>query len=265
MAELEVKEKSDTYKRPVRASEAVKLTISTVSSRIMVTVEPSKQQCKPGEVITIKSTVKSSDGSKPVDEAEVTLLVVDDAILSLSGYTIPSILDTFVRHFVPQVKLGTAAHSRDSVVIAAKILASYKKNTEEEEMTNEDSDGEDDGEKNVDNSSDDDDDDNGFDGDNGGGRLEEENESQSKRKGGGGLAFGMACASAEEPYSPVRHTWQPLRCNAKLAQFLTPDLWFFVCLFVLNYRGGIPNQVRLDLQVPVPIQWHFLKEEEETD
>lgn len=83
--------------RPAVASATVDLGVSTASRELTIELQPSKQETAPGETVSIKVNVNDHKG-QPVPEAEVTLWVVDEALLGLTGYKTPSPMEVFYQH-----------------------------------------------------------------------------------------------------------------------------------------------------------------------
>jgi len=79
--------------RPAYATGEIKLQVSSRQYALNVTVEPAAKtdDVAPGKSIKTKVMVKDYAGN-PVPNAEVCLIMVDEAVLSLSGHTIQSML-----------------------------------------------------------------------------------------------------------------------------------------------------------------------------
>jgi len=69
------------------------LKVTNPAAELKVAVAADKSEYEPRKDGTI--TVDATSQGKPVANAEVTLYAVDDAILQLGGWTLPSLLDTF--------------------------------------------------------------------------------------------------------------------------------------------------------------------------
>ena len=70
-----------------------KLPVVADSNKIAVEIKPDKKDYKPGEKVNVTLKVKDSSG-KPV-KGEVTLAVVDEGVLSLTGYRLPNLFENF--------------------------------------------------------------------------------------------------------------------------------------------------------------------------
>lgn len=73
--------------RPMHVAGSIELQVSRDSKRLNVTVTPDRQTAQPGEELSVTVAVKTPD-ARPAD-AEITLMVVDEAVLSLLGYETP--------------------------------------------------------------------------------------------------------------------------------------------------------------------------------
>ena len=81
-------------KRPAYAVGSINLPVPPKQRTLAVTVAPSAPKVGPGEGARLTVTVKDAAG-RPVPNAEAAVIVVDEAVLSLSGYTFPNPIDTF--------------------------------------------------------------------------------------------------------------------------------------------------------------------------
>ncbi|MBK9071278.1 MAG: Ig-like domain-containing protein [Myxococcales bacterium] len=86
--------KADLPKRPAFARGELNLTISKKQRTLGVKVTPAASKVSPGDKATFAVHVTDAAG-KSVPAAEVALMVVDESVLALSGYTHPNPLDTF--------------------------------------------------------------------------------------------------------------------------------------------------------------------------
>ena len=73
--------------RPAFASGNISLPISTDSRKLTVTAEPQAKTLAPGGETKIDVVVKDKNG-EPVANSEVAVVVVDESVLSLTGYSI---------------------------------------------------------------------------------------------------------------------------------------------------------------------------------
>jgi hypothetical protein len=81
-------------KRPAYAVGALELTVPPRQRTLAVTATPSAAKLGPGESETIALAVVDASG-KPAAGAEVAVIVVDEAVLSLTGYKFPDPIDVF--------------------------------------------------------------------------------------------------------------------------------------------------------------------------
>ena len=81
-------------KRPAYAVGSIDLPIPPKLRTLAVTVTPSAAKVGPGEAARLGVVVKDAMG-RPAPNAEVAVIVVDEAILSLSGYQFPNPINTF--------------------------------------------------------------------------------------------------------------------------------------------------------------------------
>jgi len=80
--------------RPAYASGNINLSISTESRKLTVEAEPKEKTLAPGGETKIDIQVKDSKG-EPVANSEVAVIVVDEAVLALSRYTIADPMTIF--------------------------------------------------------------------------------------------------------------------------------------------------------------------------
>ncbi len=81
-------------KRPAYASGSISLPVPPLKRSLKVVVTPGKKSIAPGQKTALNVTLTDADG-KPVAGAEVALVAVDEAVLSLTGYKLSSPLSTF--------------------------------------------------------------------------------------------------------------------------------------------------------------------------
>jgi alpha-2-macroglobulin len=81
-------------RRPAYAMGVIDLPIPPKQRTLSVTVTPSAAKLGPGETAAISVQVKDAAG-QPVRDAETAIIVVDEAVLSLTGYTFPNPLESF--------------------------------------------------------------------------------------------------------------------------------------------------------------------------
>ncbi len=80
--------------RPAFASGQLNLSVPPLSRTLAVTAAPRDEKLEPGGETSVDVTVLDAAG-RPQDGAEVTVIVVDEAILALSSYQLPDPIATF--------------------------------------------------------------------------------------------------------------------------------------------------------------------------
>ncbi len=80
--------------RPAFASGSLTLRIPPISRTLDVVAAPQTDALEPGADTSVDVTVLDADGA-PVEGAELMLVVVDEAVLALSGYELADPIDTF--------------------------------------------------------------------------------------------------------------------------------------------------------------------------
>jgi uncharacterized protein YfaS (alpha-2-macroglobulin family) len=90
-------------KRPAYAVGSINLPVPPKERALAVTVTPSAAKLGPGETAKLSVTVKDASG-RPVPDAETAVIVVDEAILSLTGYQFPDPINTFYPRRSPDVR-----------------------------------------------------------------------------------------------------------------------------------------------------------------
>ena len=84
----------DKPKRVAHATGALTLKVPPSRRELQVQVQPAAEALAPGRDTELALTVTGHDG-QPVAEAEVAVVVVDEAVLSLTGYQMPDPLGVF--------------------------------------------------------------------------------------------------------------------------------------------------------------------------
>ena len=79
----------DTAARPAYASGHLSLSIPAYERTLKLEVNPASKKLAPGSDTAVEVTLKDSQG-QPVADSEVALVAVDEAVLALIGYKIPS-------------------------------------------------------------------------------------------------------------------------------------------------------------------------------
>jgi uncharacterized protein YfaS (alpha-2-macroglobulin family) len=109
-------------KRPAYAVGAIDLPIPAKQRTLGVEIAPDQPKVGPGESAKLTMIVKDAAG-KPVANADAAVIVVDEAILSLTGYKFPNPIDTFYT----QRSTDTRDHYSRAYVKLAKPDASVLK------------------------------------------------------------------------------------------------------------------------------------------
>jgi uncharacterized protein YfaS (alpha-2-macroglobulin family) len=117
--------------RPAYATGALELTIPPLSRTLTVALEPAATELAPGAETSVDVTLTDTAG-QPVPDAEVALIVVDEAILALSNYTLA---DPVALFYQPRGSDTHSAYGRSSVVLtdaqalAEQMLANMERST----------------------------------------------------------------------------------------------------------------------------------------
>ena len=90
-------------KRPAYAVGSINLAVPPKQRTLAVIVTPSAAKVGPAEQAKFTVEVKDAAG-KPVGDAEAAVIVVDEAVLSLSGYVFPDPVDTFYAQRGPDTR-----------------------------------------------------------------------------------------------------------------------------------------------------------------
>jgi len=92
----EGKDASTAPPRPAQAVGNLTLKLSTAERRLNVDVQPAQMALAPGAQTSVALTVLDA-AQRPVANAEISLVVVDEAILALGGYELSDPMDLFYR------------------------------------------------------------------------------------------------------------------------------------------------------------------------
>lgn len=82
--------------RPAFASGQIRLRVPPAQRTLEVTATPTASKVKPGAATSVTVQVNDADG-EPVNDADVLLVVVDEAVLALSGYQLLDPLEVFYK------------------------------------------------------------------------------------------------------------------------------------------------------------------------
>lgn len=102
LAGSQVGDGSPAMAQPVMASGQVDLSVPAHSRELDVTLDLEARDFEPGGEVSLTVRVRDPAGL-PVSEADVALLVVDEAILALTAYRHANPLDTFYPHRYPEL------------------------------------------------------------------------------------------------------------------------------------------------------------------
>jgi len=83
--------------RPAYASGQLDLSVPAYSRTLSMTVEPRERELEPGGETVVDVRLTDADG-KPVENAEVAIIVVDEAVLALTGYALADPIALFYPH-----------------------------------------------------------------------------------------------------------------------------------------------------------------------
>lgn len=100
--------------RPSFATAQLALRVDPVDQRLTVTAAPRAPVTEPGAAATIDVAVQGAGGA-PIPGADVAVAVVDDSVLSLTGY---ELADPVATIYAPQTDARTADYLRSSLVLA---------------------------------------------------------------------------------------------------------------------------------------------------
>jgi alpha-2-macroglobulin len=105
---------ADAPQQPAYAAGQIQLQIPPVRRTLDVTATPASTELLPGASTSVSVSVVGPDG-EPVADAGVALIVVDEAVLSLSGYQLLDPLGTF---YQPVYSSLQPSLLRDSIILA---------------------------------------------------------------------------------------------------------------------------------------------------
>lgn len=101
-------------RRPAYAMGTAQLSVPPRQRTLTLAVSPAQAKLEPGAETSVQISVTDSAG-RAVKEAEVALVVVDEAVLALTGYSLPDPLSTFYGWRDPGVR---DHHLRQQVLLA---------------------------------------------------------------------------------------------------------------------------------------------------
>ncbi len=100
--------------RPAYASGDLKLSIPPQQRTLSLNVAPDQSKLEPGGETTLNVTVKDADGA-PVPDAELAVVVVDEAILALTDYQLSDPLSVF---YIDRDSYLSSVYGRTSIILA---------------------------------------------------------------------------------------------------------------------------------------------------
>ncbi len=100
--------------RPAYASGELKLSIPPLQRTLSLHVAPEQSKLEPGGETTLSVMVSDANGA-PVPDAEVAVVVVDEAILALTNYQMSNPLDVF---YADRPSYLSSVYGRASIVLA---------------------------------------------------------------------------------------------------------------------------------------------------
>lgn len=109
---------ADLPPRPAFATASLSLAVEPADQTLTVTAEARDRVAEPGEQGTVDVAVAAADGS-PVSGAEVAVVVVDEAVLSLIGYELPDPVGAF---YSPRPDEQYFDYLRNSLVLANPVV-----------------------------------------------------------------------------------------------------------------------------------------------
>ncbi len=83
--------------RPAHASGSLSLAVPPLKRKLALEVKPAREKLEPGAETSLEITVRDA-AQKPVAGGEVAVVVVDEAVLALTGYRLADPLPTFYPH-----------------------------------------------------------------------------------------------------------------------------------------------------------------------
>jgi uncharacterized protein YfaS (alpha-2-macroglobulin family) len=100
--------------RPAYASGALNLDVSNYNRSLSVQIDPEETALEPGGETIVNVTVTDANGA-PVSNAELAVVVVDEAILALTNYQLADPLSIFYSHRPSHL---SSQYGRESIVLA---------------------------------------------------------------------------------------------------------------------------------------------------
>ncbi|MFT7623842.1 MAG: hypothetical protein ACI9WU_003027, partial [Myxococcota bacterium] len=101
-------------KRPAYAAGQLTLSVPPTHNRLAIEVVPLHEKLDPGGETSVTVTITDAD-ENPVEGAEVAIIIVDESVLALTGYSIP---DPIAAFYAAAGFIGGQHHLRKSVLLA---------------------------------------------------------------------------------------------------------------------------------------------------
>ena len=108
----------DSPPRPAYATGQITLAVPPVTRALTVTATPAADAVVPGTDTSVTVQVTGPDGA-PVSDATVAVVVVDEAVLALTGYQLADPLDVFYADLWSTV---TSTYTRSSILLTRSDL-----------------------------------------------------------------------------------------------------------------------------------------------
>ncbi len=99
--------------RPAYATGSIDLMVPPLNRTLALAIVPEATELAPGESTTIDLTLTDADG-EPVEGAELAVVVVDEAILALTGY---QLADPVAAFYQQRYADTSSSHSREQIVL----------------------------------------------------------------------------------------------------------------------------------------------------
>ena len=104
--------------RPAFATGSIDLIVPPLNRTLALEIVPEATELAPGESTTIDLTLTDADG-EPVEGAELAVVVVDEAVLALTGYQLADPVATFYQQRSADVRQRAGAHDGRPAHLAA--------------------------------------------------------------------------------------------------------------------------------------------------
>ena len=109
--------RDDLPPRPAYATGTIDLPVPATNRTLDVTVTPAAEAVEPGTDTTMTVTVADPDGAA-VEGAEVAVVIVDEAVLSLTGYELTDPVDVFYRTVAAAIR---SSYLRSTIRLASTV------------------------------------------------------------------------------------------------------------------------------------------------